>query len=137
MERRQFFSYLGLGAASLVISNSLISCLKDTSSTGAPQNVDFTLDLNNSAYSALKNKGGRIYNDNIIIVHTNSDQYIALSDICTHQGCTVEFNGSSGFQCPCHGATYALSGAVTGGPAPSPLTHYNTALNGSSLRVYS
>lgn len=94
MERRQFFSYLGPGAASLVISRSLDSCKKDTTTPNAQQNVDFTLDLNNPSYSAIMNKGGYVYNNNIIIVHNSSDQYIALSDICTHQGCTVQFDGS-------------------------------------------
>jgi cytochrome b6-f complex iron-sulfur subunit len=137
MERRQFFSYISLGAASLVVSKSLISCAKDNTSPGSPQTVDFTLDLNNSSYSALKNRGGSLYHNSVVIVHTNSDQFVALSQICTHQSCTVEFDGSSGLQCPCHGSTFALSGAVTGGPAPSALKSYKTSLSGTSLRVYS
>jgi cytochrome b6-f complex iron-sulfur subunit len=136
MERRQFFSYLGFGAASLVISKSLISCAKDNTSPNAPQSIDFTLDLNNSSYSALKNKGGSVYHSNIVIIHTNSDQFVALSQICTHQSCTVQYDGSSGLQCPCHGSTFALSGAVTGGPAPTALKSYKTSLSGNNLRVY-
>jgi Rieske Fe-S protein len=36
-------------------------------------------------------------------------------------GCTVAPKGGE-FDCPCHGSTYnAKTGAVLGGPAPSPL----------------
>lgn len=55
------------------------------------------------------------------LLHPSADTFVALSAICTHQGCTVSFDGS-GFRCPCHGATYDADGQVTGGPAPAPLT---------------
>lgn len=47
----------------------------------------------------------------------------AMSSTCTHQGCTVNTAGS-GFNCPCHGSSYNLNGGNTGGPAPTPLPHY-------------
>jgi len=137
MERRKFFSLLGAGAAVLVADRTLVSCAKNaTSPYGGPSNVDFTLDLTNAAYAGLKNKGGFAYNNGIIIAHTSSDTYVAVSDVCTHQGCVVQFN-SNAFVCPCHFSTFALNGSVTGGPAPASLTKYNTMLTGNSLRVYS
>lgn len=138
MERRKFFTLLGAGAAVVVAGQTLASCSKNVASPyGAPQNVDFTLDLTNAAYAGLKSKGGSAHNSGIIIAHTSSDAIVALSDVCTHQGCTVQFNGTNGFVCPCHGSTFALDGTVTGGPAPSALAKYNTTLTGTSLRVYS
>lgn len=50
------------------------------------------------------------------LLHPNSDTFTAVSAICTHQGCPVQWVGG-GFQCPCHGATYDASGRATGGPA--------------------
>ncbi|HTW99967.1 MAG TPA: Rieske 2Fe-2S domain-containing protein, partial [Acidimicrobiales bacterium] len=43
--------------------------------------------------------------------------------ICTHAGCTVNFDESvEEFICPCHGSEYnAATGAVLRGPAPLPL----------------
>lgn len=138
MERRKFFTLLGAGAAIVVTGQTLASCSKNvTSPEGKPQNIDFTLDLTNAAYVGLKNKGGFAYNSGIIIAHASSDAIVALSDVCTHQGCTVQFNGSNGFICPCHNSTFALDGTVMGGPAPSSLAKYNTSLTGNSLRVYS
>lgn len=52
----------------------------------------------------------------------NEDGALALSWICTHQGCRVPWNADERrFRCPCHAALYDRHGAVTGGPAPRPL----------------
>lgn len=57
-----------------------------------------------------------------IALQPKAGTYLAYTAVCTHQGCTVSFEGSQ-FACPCHGATFdATSGNVTGGPARGPLT---------------
>ncbi|MHB2037054.1 MAG: QcrA and Rieske domain-containing protein [Nitrososphaerales archaeon] len=59
----------------------------------------------------------------------------AFSSTCTHQACTVGYNGSS-IRCPCHGATFNPStGAVTGGPAPTPIAEYATLVANNNLYV--
>jgi len=36
----------------------------------------------------------------------------ALSAVCTHMGCILKFNATAArFDCPCHGATFALDGS--------------------------
>ena len=56
----------------------------------------------------------------------------ALSAICTHAGCNCNFNGGGlDFTCPCHGSAFDFNGAVTRGPAVSPLAHYSCALDGN------
>lgn len=41
----------------------------------------------------------------------------ALSRICTHMGCQLDFAPSEqAFVCPCHGAEFSLSGKLTYGP---------------------
>jgi thiosulfate dehydrogenase [quinone] large subunit len=54
------------------------------------------------------------------LLHPSANSFAAVSAICTHQGCPVQWAGG-GFQCPCHGATYDASGKATGGPARGPL----------------
>jgi thiosulfate dehydrogenase [quinone] large subunit len=68
-----------------------------------------------------------------IIVQPKAGTFLAYSAVCTHQGCTVGFNGGQ-FACPCHGATFsAASGAVTGGPAPAPLARINVVEAGGKI----
>lgn len=57
----------------------------------------------------------------IIIAQPTTGKAVAFSAICTHMGCTVAVKGAE-LDCPCHGSKFnALTGAVLGGPAPSPL----------------
>jgi thiosulfate dehydrogenase [quinone] large subunit len=54
------------------------------------------------------------------VVRPSTDKFVAFSAVCTHQGCTVGFQGGSSpeFVCPCHGSVYnALTGQVIQGPA--------------------
>jgi Rieske Fe-S protein len=60
----------------------------------------------------------------------------AVTSVCTHQGCDVRFvNQGSGFSCPCHGSRFDFAGAVTNGPAGSPLRHYDVCI-GSDGRLW-
>jgi len=139
MDRREFLSILGVGGVAAACSYCLAGCTNPNAGSNimAPTNVDFTLDLTNSAYAALRNVGGYVYNAGIIVAHASTG-YVAVSYACTHQGTTVIFDAStSTFFCPAHGSRFALSGGVINGPAGSPLGSYKTTLTGNSLRVYS
>ena len=58
----------------------------------------------------------------------------AYSAICTHQGCTVAYSGTSKtLKCPCHGAEFDpyKSAKVINGPAQSPLAKVKVAVSGA------
>jgi len=136
MNRKQFISLLTMGAATAVVSTSLVSCAKNNNL--APTNVDFTLDLNNSAYAPLKTNGGSIAKDGVIIARTSGGAFLAYSQYCTHQGYPVNYDSQNNvFYCNAHGSVFNSNGNPVQGPAPSPLTKYSTQLTGTSLRVYS
>ena len=139
MERKEFLSVLGFGAAAFACSYCFGGCTNPNAGPNitAPTNVDFTLDLTNPSYAGLKSIGGSIYNAGVIIAHAQSG-YFAVSYACTHQGTTVVFDASNNsFFCPAHGSRFSLNGGVINGPAGSPLGSYKTSLTGNSLRVYS
>ncbi len=138
MDRKEFISLAGFGSLSVFTAACLASCSKSGTVPAAPANVDFTLDLTQPANAALLTNGGYIYSNGIITARTISGTYIAVSQYCTHQGQAVTYQGQGqNFYCSAHGASFSNTGAVTGGPAPSALKQYNTALNGTMLRVYS
>ena len=60
-----------------------------------------------------------------IIIHTKDKGFIALSRVCTHLGCLVNYDKARQiFICPCHGGTFDLEGNVISGPPPRPLPRY-------------
>ncbi|MBA3647198.1 MAG: Rieske 2Fe-2S domain-containing protein [Chitinophagales bacterium] len=135
MNRAEFLKQLGLASSAIVFLNQIGGCKK--TDTTIPV-VDFTIDLTDPQYSALQNLGGFIYRDNVIVAHTPINGYVALSQICTHEACTVQFEvAQNDFLCPCHDSHFDLIGNVTSGPAPLPLFKFNTQLTGTLLRVYS
>ncbi|HAH25678.1 MAG TPA: Rieske (2Fe-2S) protein, partial [Prolixibacteraceae bacterium] len=113
---------------------AVISSCSSATTPGTTGNT--VVDLNSSQFAALKTVGGFAYNGNVFIMRTSDTNYIAISRICTHQGCTVAYNSSTKqFVCPCHGARYNASGAVLQGPAQRPLTIYTATVLGTTLTI--
>jgi thiosulfate dehydrogenase [quinone] large subunit len=71
------------------------------------------------------------------VVHPSGTTFVAFSAVCTHAGCSVQFDsGSMQFVCPCHGGTYdARSGRVLAGPPPSPLPSIPVHIVNGEIRV--
>jgi thiosulfate dehydrogenase [quinone] large subunit len=57
------------------------------------------------------------------VVQPTKGQFVAFSAVCTHAGCTVQFDPQNkDFVCPCHGSVYAgATGEVLNGPSMTPL----------------
>ncbi|MBK0379253.1 FAD-dependent oxidoreductase [Mucilaginibacter sp. SD-g] len=56
-----------------------------------------------------------------------SGEIYALSPVCTHAGCIVNWNSEErSWDCPCHGARYDVAGKVLTGPATKDLTAIST-----------
>jgi cytochrome b6-f complex iron-sulfur subunit len=140
MDRKDFLNAIGMGAASIAVFNC-IGCSKSSTggpSTPAPTNVDFTLDLSSSANAALNTSGGYIYSNGIIVAHTTSGGFRAVSQTCRHQNTDVIYRPNQNqFYCPRHGAIYSTTGVSAGIETNLPLTNYNTQLSGTNLRIYS
>ena len=58
----------------------------------------------------------------VIVINRYGRGFIALSKVCTHLGCLVEYDkGLRKLICPCHAGTFDLEGNVLSGPPPRPL----------------
>lgn len=60
----------------------------------------------------------------MLLLHTPAG-FKALSAICTHLGCVVEWNtDKKEIVCPCHAGTFDVEGRNVAGPPPRPLPSY-------------
>jgi len=81
----------------------------------------------------VKPKGVR---DRILVMHLTDSVLYAVSAICTHMGCTVDYKKDTGqITCPCHGSQYALDGTVTRGPAKQPLKRYDVMIENGQVLI--
>ncbi len=70
------------------------------------------------------------------LINRSDKGYIALSRVCTHLGCIVEFDrGNNRLLCPCHAGAYDLEGSVLSGPPPSPLAKIAFRVEGDNIVV--
>lgn len=145
MNRRDLIQRVLLGTTALIVLPSAFTgCTKDDSTVPTPDpnpgpgtgGSKITLDLNLAENSALNNVGGSKVVQTLIVANTGGGNYVALSSICTHEGCTVDYSSAAGkFVCPCHGSSFTTSGVVVTGPASSPLTSYTVVKSGSILTI--
>ncbi|WP_273845074.1 ubiquinol-cytochrome c reductase iron-sulfur subunit [Rubrobacter calidifluminis] len=71
-----------------------------------------------------------------VLIHLKTGRFVAYSAVCTHMGCTVAYQKSSGdLVCPCHGSVYdpAHGAKVLRGPAPRPLPKIPVKMEGGEV----
>jgi cytochrome b6-f complex iron-sulfur subunit len=57
-----------------------------------------------------------------VVVRKRGGELVALSAVCTHLGCIVQWqNDRQYFLCPCHAGRYSAEGKVVSGPPPKQL----------------
>jgi len=79
--------------------------------------------------------GGTVFADqDVVVTQPTAGDFKAFSATCTHQGCKVKSVADGVIVCPCHGSKFAIAdGAVTAGPAKSPLPEKTISVEGDSI----
>lgn len=144
MNRREVIQKFLLGGTVLVLVPSVIeSCSKDnsmdpgttTGSTPPPAGTSINVDLSLAENSALNTTGSSKIVQNVLLINTGT-QIVALSAICTHEGCTVAYHPTANdIECPCHGSVFSTTGSVINGPALSALKSYSVTKTGNVLTI--
>jgi cytochrome b6-f complex iron-sulfur subunit len=71
-----------------------------------------------------------------VMISRTAKGLIALAPVCTHAGCIPQYAGvAQQFICPCHNARFASDGALTNGPARTPLSRYAITLKNGRVIV--
>ncbi|MGM9928160.1 MAG: ubiquinol-cytochrome c reductase iron-sulfur subunit [Bacillus sp. (in: firmicutes)] len=96
--------------------------LKESDLTNEPQRIDFTVQQVDAWYDSEETRVAWIYKN-------DSGEIVALSPVCKHLGCTVEWNTDAAnpnkFFCACHNGLYQKDGMnVVGTPPQGPLDVY-------------
>ena len=135
MKRSDFLATTKTLAGLAILSPLLDACSRSNDVT-PKLSGNITIDLTNPSYSALQTVGGVVLAQGVYIVRTGTSTYIGLSPVCTHAGCTVNFDSTGKeFVCPCHGGVYDINGKVVSGPPPAPLAQYQITVSGNTLTV--
>lgn len=143
VSRRQFLNYTLTGVGGFMAAGMLMPMLrfavdpvlqkhdggdfiptdlKVADITEEPTRVDFTFEQVDAWYTSDVTNSAWVYRD--------GDKIVALSPVCKHLGCTVNWAGSPDhphqFFCPCHAGRYEKNGQnVKGTPPLGPLDEFD------------
>lgn len=140
MNRRTFLRTIGLTTASAHILGLVSGCGTTGLTVYRLPRRGTEIQIRIDDFPELAKAGGAVeiviesQGDSIVVLRTSETEFLALSPICTHLGCTVH-KEPGGFRCPCHGSTYALDGTVVRGPAERSLTVYLSNLENNILHI--
>jgi cytochrome b6-f complex iron-sulfur subunit len=72
-----------------------------------------------------------------MLIHHLDNTWVALTAVCTHLGCTVQYESQANrIHCACHGGVYdSHTGANVSGPPPKPLKLFKVAVNDAGVEV--
>lgn len=71
-----------------------------------------------------------------LLVRTAEGEYRAMSAVCTHLGCTVQYRDDlKRIWCACHNGMYDLNGRNVSGPPPRPLEAFDVQVRGDEVFV--
>jgi cytochrome b6-f complex iron-sulfur subunit len=72
-----------------------------------------------------------------LLIHHKDGEWVALDAVCTHYGCTVQFEADkTRIHCACHDGVYdPRTGKNVSGPPPQPLKPYKVKLVENSIIV--
>lgn len=144
ISRRTFLNYMLMGTGGFLAAGMLVPMVRfavdpalksDAASgnmvpvtsvdklTSDPQRFDFKVNVVDGWYKTDEALSAWVYKA--------GDKIVALSPICKHLGCTVQWNTNPSFPnhffCPCHGGRYEKDGKnVPNTPPLKPLDVYTT-----------
>lgn len=144
VSRRQFLSYTLTGVGGFMAAGMLMPMIrfavdpvlkadgggdfiatkqKISEITDEPVRVDFTFKQKDAWYESEVTKTAWVFKEK------GTNQIVALSPVCKHLGCTVNWNTDEAhpnqFFCPCHYGRYEKDGTnIAGTPPTAPLDEY-------------
>ncbi|MEA5404730.1 Rieske 2Fe-2S domain-containing protein [Arcicella sp. DC2W] len=139
INRNEFLKSLGVkGAALLAIyctGSSLTSCKNESSISPTQTGELLNLDLTSTAAAALKTVGGYIRQNNVVVAKVNATDYVAVTQICSHEGRNEITFTNNQFYCTAHGAAFNTSGKGLNGNGSGGIKVFKVSITGNILTV--
>lgn len=89
--------------------------------------------------ATIERQTGWILNEeeiSLYVLTEDGQNFIAMSNICTHLGCRVRWIGDQEqFFCPCHNAAFDMEGQVVSGPPPRALDRREVRIEDGQIYV--
>jgi len=134
----------GLGAATVGALLVHAGCQQQGSSLSTANSTSCgtgqCIDLGDAANQKLAAVGGAMLidsaSDTIMVIRMSDSQAVAVSAICTHAGCSMDYNtAQQQLDCGCHGSLFSTTGQVLRGPANRSLRVYAATLANNIITV--
>jgi cytochrome b6-f complex iron-sulfur subunit len=75
-------------------------------------------------------------NKPVLLVRVSETEWKALTAVCTHLNCTVQYQENTHqIWCACHNGYYDLNGKVLSGPPPKPLDEFVVRIRGDEVVI--
>lgn len=135
-ERRGFLHKVVGGVGAVVAATTIYPVVKFI--IPPTKKIKIVNELTVGKASEVPDGKGKIYqfNEDKVIVVNKGGTLTAVSAVCTHLGCLVNWvDADNQYFCPCHGAKYQRTGEIISGPQPLPLKQYKARLEGDSIIV--
>lgn len=144
MDRHEFFRLIGASVGALLLMPWSAGCAKaddENPTTDPDQSLDFVINLAEKGNESLKEKGGYVIVNNVIVAQTKAGDFVAASSRCTcvsPSGTLLVYKPAENqYYCPLHLSRYDTTGKVVVGPAKQALKQYLVAdLANGTLRVH-
>jgi carotenoid phi-ring synthase / carotenoid chi-ring synthase len=86
--------------------------------------------------ASLTGWSGFVGEEPVLISKLDVGNYQAMSRLCTHAGCHLEWKGElQEFHCPCHGGIFDSAGVPFFGPPKRPLRQYKVEVGPTNLDI--
>lgn len=134
MNRRRFFQVLLAFLGSVTFLSLFYALLKYLAAFPIRAQSSSRITVRKNEVPPNEAKTVVLNNTPVIIINRPGKGLIALSRVCTHLGCLIEYHRTrQQLVCPCHAGVYDLDGTVVSGPPPKPLTAIPLKIEGDSI----
>lgn len=136
MERRNFLRNIFGGTIILWFGGIFYFLLSYLSHAKKGKEVFPRAKISSKEISPSKPTLIKIGNEHVWIIETEENIFSAVSAVCTHKRCILEWERGSGrFICPCHKGIFDREGNPVFGPPSKPLKRFNISKKGDKIIV--